>query len=380
MAAVPTLILKQSWKTRTDIVTVLFPFPGKGEVPVTSVEVLCREDDFFAGRIKLTNESEHICVWNDMPGTPRSVAGLSTDAEVAGACLQAGPAFRLLFANGTSLDAETARIAINHQATASVTGVDEGVNVVACDTGADVQLVLPECASQTAPPTAWTLDRDWNRTAAVKAQLRDGVLSWRTTVNVPVEISWTQRTARQVREDAHRCKATTAQGLDVPLRELPKQPDSTGIRVVVEAESFVSETGGTLEITERKVGAKGKAFLHWDSPGHAIDFGITVPADGAYLLTLRYCTADDAAVRAILIDGALPSEACRAVALPCTDGYANESDDWQLLTIPDSASGQLFRFHLTKGKHTLRLINVQKSANLDQIILHSPDVPVTTAK
>jgi len=381
MAAVPTLILKQPWKTRSDVVTVLFPFPGKGAPPITSVEALEQEDDLFAGRIRLADGAEHLCLWNDTPTprTPRTIADLTTDAEVANACLQTGPSFRLLLVNGTTLNAKAARLQADRPTTASVAGVSKGIYVVACDTDASLRLTLPECMTQAAP-TAWNLDRDWNRTAPVPIQLRDCVLTWRATANCPVEISWAQRTARQARERAYRRQMSTAQGLDVPLRELPKQPDSSGIHVVVEAEAFASEAGGTLEITDQKVGAKGKAFLHWDNPGHAVDYVVTVPADGAYLLTIRYCTAADAAVRAVLIDSALPGETCREVAFPCTDGYANESDDWQSLTIPASDPGQPFRFHLTKGKHTLRLINVQQSVNLDQLIIHSPDVPATTAK
>ena len=380
MAAVPTLILKRTWKTRADVVTVLFPFPGKDEPPVGSVEMLTQENDCFAGRIELADGAEHVCLWNDTPGTPRAVAGITTDAEVADVCLQAGPAFRLLLVNGTHLNAQAARIKLDKQATASIAGVARGLYVAACDMDADVQLVLHECATQAAAPAAWTLDRDWNRTAPVKVQLRDGVLAWRAQANTPVEFSWTQQTAKQAREQARKRETSMAQGLDFPLRELPKRPDSSGVRIVVEAEAFTREAGGTLEVTDRKVGAKGKAFLHWDNPGHAIDYAVDVPADGAYLLTVRYCTAQDAAVRAVLIDGILPAEACREISFPCTDGYANESDDWQLLTIPERDPNQPFRFHLTKGKHTLRLVNVQQSVNLDQLILHSPDVPATTTK
>jgi len=131
---------------------------------------------------------------------------------------------------------------------------------------------------------------------------------------------------------------------------------------------------GQVEVTDKKVGARGKALLHWDRPGHWLEWTLPVSRDAAYCLSIRHCSQSLEPLRSVLIDGARHAEFLKALAFPSTGRWSNDRDDWSLLTIADPATGQPFLFHLKRGPHTLRLVNVQDNLNLDRLVLHGPDV------
>jgi len=145
-------------------------------------------------------------------------------------------------------------------------------------------------------------------------------------------------------------------------------PDTAGA-VTVEAERYHAEGGpGRLEISSRKVNASHDAILHWDNPGHWVEWTVTVPAEGDYALTLRAATSHGRVLRRIEIDGRTPDKRLEAVEFGYTGGWATHQDDWQLFHI-GAGLDKPVPIHLTAGKHTLRMTNLEGSLNLDYLII-----------
>ena len=124
------------------------------------------------------------------------------------------------------------------------------------------------------------------------------------------------------------------------------------------------------------IGSDGKAFLHWDNVGHYLEYAFDVPRDGAYHLTLKYCSDSEGPVRALVVDGVFHAEWMKAIDFDWTGGWSNHQDDWRLKTITDPKTNKPCPLHLTAGRHMIRLVNVRDSMNLDVLVLHSPDVEV----
>ena len=149
------------------------------------------------------------------------------------------------------------------------------------------------------------------------------------------------------------------------LKMLPREATPSGETVAIEAEDFVGEGGGKVELSEGKTGARGKAFLHWDNAGHWLEWQANVPADGTYELFIRACTGQDRALRKLTVNGET-LEACKAMEFAGTGGYSNGTDDWRTFAVSDKGG----HFKLSAGPVTLRLENVDgNSLNLDWLAL-----------
>ncbi|MBN2582630.1 MAG: carbohydrate-binding protein [Planctomycetes bacterium] len=159
--------------------------------------------------------------------------------------------------------------------------------------------------------------------------------------------------------------------------EAVRNPVTPGTAVIVEAEDFTDQGGGEVTVTEKKVGTRGgKAFMGWDDEGHWIEWSVDVPESGYYQILLKYCNRQDQARRRIEIDGTTDGLPITEFFLPDTGGWSNAKDDWRLLPLQDWRIGRRALFYLKRGHHTLRLTNLRNSANLDYLVLASPDVPV----
>ena len=141
-----------------------------------------------------------------------------------------------------------------------------------------------------------------------------------------------------------------------------------GTEVVVQAENPSGEGSGNIVVAD-KVGADGKAFLHWDWAGHWLEYAFDVPSDGAYELQIKYCIGDTPAFRALLVDGFLPSEALRSLVFAETGGWSSTRDDWHWQTISIDGGKTPYRFNLTKGLHKFTFINIENSMNMDVLKL-----------
>jgi hypothetical protein len=200
--------------------------------------------------------------------------------------------------------------------------------------------------------------------------------SWalRLPAKSQAEIIVSGQSLKEFRAAAAKAEAEAAeQALRAKLPAFPVKPLTPPANakpatkaIVVQAEDFTGQGGGEVRVTDTKTAADGKCFLMWNDPGHWLEWTFEVPTAAAYQLELRYCTADTDAERAILIDGAYPGETARVVACPSTGGYSNGRDDWQELTLGGAKPEALW---LSPGKHTVRIYNLRKPANLDWLRL-----------
>lgn len=164
-------------------------------------------------------------------------------------------------------------------------------------------------------------------------------------------------------------KATHTISINVPppfLQEMNKATD-----VMIQAEDFAAQggEGNDIEIVEGRVNSLGKAITKWESNiGHWAEWKFTIPQDAVYELTLKYASGSGHAERAVQIDGKYPDTALAKVLLPGTGGYSQGSDDWKFWKLLNSERKPL-QIDLTKGAHTLRIMNVSGGLALDYILV-----------
>ncbi len=142
---------------------------------------------------------------------------------------------------------------------------------------------------------------------------------------------------------------------ELPLTDVP----------LAQAEAFVEQGGGQVQLRDDKLGAVGKAFSHWDSKDHWLSWKLTVPTDGRYWLVLRYCTPVGVA-RELSIDGGAPAR----TSFGGTGGFGSATQsDWAHACFRD-ANSQRLNIPLTAGEHTIKLTNVDgRGMNLDYVAL-----------
>ncbi len=147
---------------------------------------------------------------------------------------------------------------------------------------------------------------------------------------------------------------------EVPVR-LAKAFLTDGI--LAQAEAFVEQAGGEVQIRDDKPGVSGKAISHWDAAGHALTWAVAVPRAGRYDLVLRYCAPHDVA-RAVQVDGT----ELGTLSLPATGGFGTTPFEWD--HGPGGSAGRPVRLELTAGEHRIRLTNTDgKGCNLDYLAL-----------
>jgi hypothetical protein len=369
MKAVPTAVYALTWQQRGELLTLVLPFAEGQRPAVAAVPVSLSAGTGLAAAFTL-GAAEHIYLRNQAPGEPVAAAGWSTDAEVAAGCASPATALRLCLVMGKTVAGKGAALQLGQAGTASATAYGEDLVLVGTDTATAITLRLPSL------PTAAVvrlsqLDRQDAPLREVPCTRAGTELRWQAEANASYEIAWGAGAMRAVRGPPAAKAAGAA--LDLPVRALAPQPAIQGAKVVVQAEDFSAQGGGEVEVTAGKVDAVGKSFLHWDNRGHWLDYAVAVPTAGVYHLTLRYCTQDENVARAILVDGALPDAVLGFVPCAWTGGSSGTTSDWRTLTLSGS-DGKPFPLPLSQGKHTLRLVNLDGSMNLDWLCLHSPDV------
>lgn len=150
-------------------------------------------------------------------------------------------------------------------------------------------------------------------------------------------------------------------------RMLPKEDRLPPGAIVANAADLTGQGGGQVEITDKKIGTEGKAFLHWDAAGHWLEYTLTVPA-GRYALWFRACTSEGAVLRRITVAGQTP-EAASAQEIAGTGGYSSNQDDWRSLVLADKQAHDL-AFDLPAGPVAIRLENLDgQSLNLNWLAL-----------
>ena len=368
---VPTAIFHRDWQREADVICAVYPFPADADPPKVTTAPLA------SGRgmsLTLGDGSEHVYIANPEPGEDVSTDGVTTDAEAVYASMGTGPSFRLLLVNGASLQAGESSLKLAARGSVSVTGYGQGVYVLSADITADCEAMLPDLP-QAGEIQVHKIDREGVRLSTSQLRANGHRLTVPLEAHAAYEINVLGKASLQELLKQKREAGGTHRSIaNFPVKPPPELPAARGVKVKVQAESIVSQGGGEVAVTDAKTGADGKAFLHWDNAGHWVEWRFTVPQDGAYHLSIRYCANGVDPLRAIAIDGALPAKFMEAVQFSDTGGWSNGRDDWQMQTIMDPATSKPFLCHLRKGEHALRMVNVQDSMNMDCFVVHSPDV------
>ena len=138
--------------------------------------------------------------------------------------------------------------------------------------------------------------------------------------------------------------------------------------VLVEAEAFAGQGGGTVKVASGRKGASAAIITSWqDSIGHWLEWKVKVPTAGSYRLILKYCSDSPAPRRDLLLDGASPAAACKEIRFDRTGGFSTGTDDWRYLTLGGDA--QPVTLTLSAGDHTLRMANLGDGLALDWLLL-----------
>ena len=147
----------------------------------------------------------------------------------------------------------------------------------------------------------------------------------------------------------------TLQPHDLARTDLPR----------TQATAMTAQGGGEVEIRDDKVGDDGDSFSHWDDEGHWMEWTLTAPEDGRYVLVLRYCAVQSVR-RAVEFNGKPLGEA----AFPDTGGFSSSANDWTHDAVRDD-DGEPVMLDLNAGEHRVRLTNVDGNGmNVDYLLLH----------
>lgn len=155
---------------------------------------------------------------------------------------------------------------------------------------------------------------------------------------------------------------------------------AANLQVVVEAETFVKEEGGTVEILEGRTGASGnKSIRNWDFPGHALEWNVEIPETAMYKVVIRFNSKEDEGIdliRDLKIDGQYPAPAFQKIVFTITGGWSKGTNDWKNLTVVDAA-GQPVLINLAKGKHVVWMNNINGRIGLDSFGFLGQDEPAS---
>jgi len=134
--------------------------------------------------------------------------------------------------------------------------------------------------------------------------------------------------------------------------------------IFVEAESFVNQQGGAVQVRDDKPGTRGKSISHWDAAGHRLTWEAKIPEAGRYRLQMRYCNPDGAQ-RKLVVAG----RECGTFTLPGTGGFGQTNQEWEHFS-PAGKDGKPLVFELAAGTHAIIMENVDnKGCNLDYLVL-----------
>jgi hypothetical protein len=136
-----------------------------------------------------------------------------------------------------------------------------------------------------------------------------------------------------------------------------------------EAQGFVSETGGNVELTPKVDASGDTAIRRWDHDEHELAWSFDVPAAGTYGLLLRYCRGDAGeALRSLTIDGVATRGLHGALSFPATGGWSSARGDWREVWLAQNAKP--IALALEAGTRRIALKNLGNSPmNLDWLEL-----------
>ena len=367
MSPIPTVVFSREWRRRGDIVTVLYPFKDGANVQPPKFQVHPMQlPGVLHGIFDMDGKTVYHWLFNDteQQAIVDGASEMTTDARCAVyAGIQSIPTVFMGLVDGTKLESPVGTVQLSGKTSFSLNSLSSSVAIISVADDVKATLTL----KNTYEIVAYELDCDGKRQQKAAAKKKDDeslVLDMKRDVEYEL-VMGQGPSAYEIRQKTAKADKPN---LDFNVKPLPPcgtAPKDT--EVVVQAENPTREDGGKIVVAD-KVGADGKAFLHWDWPGHWLEYTFDVPADGAYELQIKYCISDTPAYRALLVDGFLPDEALRSLVFTETGGWSSDRDDWCWQTI--TADGKSpFRFNLTKGRHVFRFVNLENSMNMDVLKL-----------
>lgn len=157
-------------------------------------------------------------------------------------------------------------------------------------------------------------------------------------------------------------------------------------QIIVEAESFVREEGGTVEkLQGRTMASGGYSIRNWDFPGQLLEWEVEVPKGTGlfdknkayeYKVVIRFNSSEDEGIdmiREMKIDGEYPGEAFKKIVFYWTGGWSKGVNNWQNLVVT-GADGKPALVKLKPGKHTVSLNNINGRVGLDSFAFLRPEV------
>jgi hypothetical protein len=138
-----------------------------------------------------------------------------------------------------------------------------------------------------------------------------------------------------------------------------KKPDwLTDAVTVVQAEDFKAQGNGECQLFGDREGAWGKIVSYWHTDiGHWLEWEVEIPADGMYAVRFHYATQSEETRREFLVDGNVPCPEAKAITFPSSGGFGTTPMDWVYVSLRDKDSKDV-PIRLTKGKHTIRMVNL----------------------
>lgn len=377
----PMVLVRREAAT-TRYVSILEPFRGD-TVPKTTVEELAIDQPAGACGVRIVGAACDDVFLRGTAGSKLITEQASTDASfalISGAdgdvCLTFVDGTVATRGAGTARSTAQCRLVVRREApglwTVQHTGPEGNtVSFGAPSWQADWQAM--------GRPSIFAVDTSGKRGVALEASLTASACSFAAAADASYEIAFpgvpslAEHNERTLAEAMANAKAARRPQIpEHPIRAFspPAGAEKTvGKRIVVQAEDFTGQDRGKVRKTDKKVGIQGEAFLYWNNPGHWVEWVVDVKSPGIYTIAFRYCTDEEGAERAVVLDGSYPAECCLAVPFPSTGGYSNKRDDWHSLTLSDPATGQPLPVYLGVGTHTLRMYNINKPVNLDYIVL-----------
>lgn len=150
---------------------------------------------------------------------------------------------------------------------------------------------------------------------------------------------------------------------------------------IIEAEKFVNQEKGAVEIISGRVDASKDIIVSWNNAGHKLEWKFYIATDGDYQVVFRYChNRGGATYRQLLIDGKSPGKSFDKIKLDATGGWSKSANDWRNLVIKDE-SGNVALVNLKAGVHLLSITNLggdgqDGAANFDSIAFLPKDADV----
>lgn len=149
-----------------------------------------------------------------------------------------------------------------------------------------------------------------------------------------------------------------------PATMLPKDFRPASGSLVFEAEKPSAEGDVKGKVVEKIGASGGVAHTTWDTLGQWAEWTFQVPREGDYQLLVRGASEYDDILRELTVDAGTASVLSSMAQMQNTGGFCRVTDDWRYFLVNDK-QGRPVSFHLTAGKHRLRMEQMGGSMNVD---------------